>query len=241
MKTINEIRYTNLRLLMHSNGLRPSDLARWLAVSPQSVSQVLNGNRNIGDRLARKVEEAFKKTSGWLDRERAGYTQMEPLQPPEGIDRSVLAWESEDSLGDDFVLVPRLHVQASAGNGAIAWETEEKGQKQAFRKAWIERLGLPVHGLANITAEGSSMAPRIEDGDALTVNLLDTTIASGKVYALMMGDELFVKRLFNIPGGGLRIVSDNIDKSRFPDWDVALEQTESIRIIGRVVVVSGAL
>lgn len=252
MKTINEIRLENARHAMGEANVTATELARRMGAVPQSVFQVLGKNpvRNIGDKFARRIEVALALPLGWLDQERY-QVQGSPVMggraasPQRGVSsvsaRPVLVWDSEDELGGDYALIPRLDVKASAGNGKVIWSVDEKGQRQAFRKAWIERLGIAPDDAATIVAEGSSMAPRIEDGDSLVVNYRDQSIVSGKVYVLTINDELFVKRVFKTPSAGLRIVSDNADKSRYPDWDIGADQLESVHILARVVALSGAI
>lgn len=240
MQTINEIRKENFRVLMNSLGLNASGIARWLGVTPQAVSQVLTGTRNIGDRLARKIEKQFKKAEGWLDREHSLYGDAYDLVNASKPKKQVVATDATETLLDDFVLVPRLMLNPSK-DAAAPWTVEEKGQRQALRAAWTDRLGLQAGNLASLTAEGGGMFPRINDGDTLIVDLKDTSISSGKIYTLMVGEELVVRRAFHIPGGGLRIACDNNDKNRFPDWDVPMDQSATIKTVGRVVALIGAL
>jgi phage repressor protein C with HTH and peptisase S24 domain len=61
-------------------------------------------------------------------------------------------------------------------------------------------------------------------------------VQDGKVYALWYDGGERVKRLFRLPGGGLRIVSDN---TRFPTVEVQPSEIEHVRVIGRVVHRSG--
>jgi phage repressor protein C with HTH and peptisase S24 domain len=80
------------------------------------------------------------------------------------------------------------------------------------------------------------MEPTIHDGDSLLVDTSQTTVQDGKVYALWYDGGERVKRLFRLPGGGLRIVSDN---PRFPTVEVQPSEIEHVRVIGRVVHRSG--
>ncbi|MBB5444620.1 MULTISPECIES: S24 family peptidase [unclassified Paraburkholderia] len=155
--------------------------------------------------------------------------------------RPILAWDDASELGEEYVLIPRLEVKASAGNGRIAWHVDEKGQKQAFRKAWCSRLGIRPEQAATIVAEGSSMEPRVRDGDSLVVDYRATELMSGKVYVLSFQNEVFVKRVFKKPSGGLTIHSDNPDKGTYPDMEIDPSDVEHIEIIALVVAVSGAI
>lgn len=155
--------------------------------------------------------------------------------------RPILAWEDESELGEEYVLIPRLDIKVSAGNGRIVWEVDEKGQKQAFRRSWCDRIGVRAGQAATVVAEGSSMEPRVIDGDSLVVDYKAKQLIDGKVYVLAYQNEVYVKRLFKKPGGGLTIRSDNPDKARYPDMDVPPSDMEHVEIIARVVAVSGAM
>lgn len=155
--------------------------------------------------------------------------------------RPIVAWDREEELGDEYVLIPRLDVKFSAGNGKIIWHVDEKGQRQAFRKAWCARLGINPEHAATIVNDGQSMESRIQDGDSLVVDYKATRIIDGKVYALAYRGELYVKRLFKLPSGGLIVRSDNPDKARFPDINLAPEDMEFVEIVAQVKGVSGGV
>ncbi|HEF4770882.1 XRE family transcriptional regulator [Burkholderia multivorans] len=245
--SITQIRQINLQAVLESTNIRQTELAQRMGISnPSIVNQHVRGTKNIGDKFARRYERALGLPEFSLDRADVSPVhdsaqQQLTSKPPQVNVRPVLAWDSEDELSDEYALVPRLDIKASAGNGKILWHVDEKGQRQAFRRAWLQRLGIDPNHAATIVAEGMSMAPRIEDGDSLVVNYKEHHITSGKVYVLSFAHELFIKRLFRKPTGGVRIVSDNPDKTRYPDWDVEPDDIDNLVVIARVVGVSGAI
>lgn len=66
--TIEETRLINLRALIHESG-SPVEAATLLRMEPSQLSQISGRNptRNIGSRLARRIEAAWNKPKGWLD------------------------------------------------------------------------------------------------------------------------------------------------------------------------------
>lgn len=252
MKPITEVRRLNLIRALDRLGLTQTALAAKMQIgNPSIINQHVRGMKNIGDKFARRYEislslgvydlDSDPDRTGNLTLVNAAPVSAAPVSAAPLSMRPVLAWSSEDELNEDYVLIPRLNVKASAGNGRLVWEIDEKGQKQAFRASWMERLGINPASAATIVADGSSMAPRVEDGDSLVVDYTAREIVSGKVYVLTFSGELFVKRLFRAPHGGVRIISDNSDKSRYPDWEVSPDQLDGLKVIARVVAVSGAL
>jgi phage repressor protein C with HTH and peptisase S24 domain len=179
--------------------------------------------------------------AGTLARAQAGHrdeSQQAAGRPPAYGMAPILAWEHPDDLPEgEFVMIPRLDVHLSAGNGHEQVEIDlVKDNPQAFRSEWIRLMRLKPAKLAAMRAAGDSMEPTIHDGDSLLVDTSQTNVVDGKVYALWYDGGERVKRLFRLPGGGLRIVSDN---ARFPTVEVASGYAEHVRVIGRVVHRSG--
>lgn len=153
----------------------------------------------------------------------------------------ILAWQHETDLPEgEYVMVPRLEVHLSAGNGAGKSQVEidfNEAQPQAFRADWIRQQQLKPKRLAALTARGDSMEPSIFDGDSLLVDTSQTEVIDKKVYALWYEGGERVKRLFRMPGGGLRIKSDN--SAEYPEIILGPDYAGQVRVIGRVVHRSG--
>lgn len=68
MKTSAEIRRENARRLAAEIG-SPADLARRLEMSDSQMGQLIGRNpvRNIGPKIARRIEEVCGRPTGWLD------------------------------------------------------------------------------------------------------------------------------------------------------------------------------
>lgn len=85
MKTCQEIRLENLRLLIEEAGSAAA-LARLTSVPPPYISQLLAGATNqedrggkarvVGDDTARKLERGMGREAGWLDHEHPADAQM---------------------------------------------------------------------------------------------------------------------------------------------------------------------
>jgi phage repressor protein C with HTH and peptisase S24 domain len=170
---------------------------------------------------------------------RASSSVAEPHVGYSSTMQPILAWEHQDDLpAGEFVMIPRLNVHLSAGGGREQVEIEfvEK-QPQAFRADWVRKKRLRPSKLASMVAVGDSMEDRIHDGDAVVVDTSQTEVLDGKVYALWYEGGERIKRLYRLPGGGLRIHSDNV--ARHPEIVLASADVEHVRIIGRVVHVAG--
>jgi len=152
----------------------------------------------------------------------------------------ILSWQHEDELPPgEFVMVPRLdvHLSAGPGNGTTQVEIQfNEQQPQAFRADWVRQQHFKPKKLAAMTASGDSMEPTIHDGDSLLIDTSQTEVVDGRVYALWYDGGERVKRLFRLPGAGLRIESDN---PRHRAIELGPEYLGHVRVIGRAVHRSG--
>ena len=131
-----------------------------------------------------------------------------------------------------LVPVDRHAVAASAGPGALV--NGELGKPYfAFDERWLKALTASKPGnLSIVRVEGDSMAPTLNAGDDILVDLGDCgdRLRDG-IYVLRIDDALIVKRIaLNPLGKRVTVQSDN---PAYPDWpDCSLDE---INCIGRVI------
>lgn len=125
---------------------------------------------------------------------------------------------------------PRL----SAGNGSLVFDHEEIDNSHAFRTSWLKENGYTKNRLKLFKVEGYSMSPTLEDGHVVLVNMDETTIKNGKVYAILVDEEARIKRLFRRSDGAVEIRSDN-QSQQFPIETITADAAKDLKIIGRVV------
>ncbi|WP_433867036.1 S24 family peptidase [Ralstonia wenshanensis] len=152
--------------------------------------------------------------------------------------RPIVTYENLEELPQEStVLITRIDVELSAGNGRETWHIEEK-EPLPFQADYIRTLDAKPKNLVAVKVNGDSMETRLFDKDTVVVDTADTRVpANGGVFALVYAGELLVKRLFRLPDGGLKIVSDNA--TRYAPVDVGPDQIEHVSIIGRVKYRSG--
>lgn len=139
-----------------------------------------------------------------------------------------------------YVFVRRYEAIGGLGAGRFNEQHVEVSGTHAYRLDMIRARGWRPEALAVIEAEGPSMEPTINDGDVVLVNMDESQIVSGKVYAIEdPGHGTRIKRLFKQIDGRVRVVSDNGDKRLYPDD--YLTPDSGARIIGRAVDRSGSL
>ena len=136
----------------------------------------------------------------------------------------------------ELVPVARGAVRASAGPGAVASDAAARPYF-AFDPRWLRALtASSAARLSMIRVEGDSMAPTLDAGDDILVDLDDTgdRLRDG-IYVMRVDDMLLVKRLALHPFG--RKVTIQSDNPAYPDWpDRGLDEFE---LIGRVIWAGG--
>ena len=148
------------------------------------------------------------------------------------VSEAMLGGPPEIAAREGLVAINRTAVRASAGPGAIV--SEEAGRPYfAFDERWLKALtGSPSDKLSIIRVEGDSMAPTLNPGDDILVDLADCEerLRDG-VYVLRIDDALVVKRIALHPiGGRVTVQSDNPAYPDWPDCDLG-----NLNCIGRVI------
>jgi phage repressor protein C with HTH and peptisase S24 domain len=209
---------------------------------------MMNDPRQILERLCKERGEDFAGLSRMLGRNSAYVQQYVRRGVPKrlkederrklaryfSISESLLGGPvEEERLADSgLVAVKRHPVSVSAGPGAVV--TEEAGKPYfGFDERWLKNLtpSEPAN-LSIVRVEGDSMAPTLNSGDDLLVDLGDAAerMRDG-IYVLRIEDVVVVKRVAMKPiGRRFTVQSDN---PAYPDWPDC--GAEDIHCIGRVV------
>ena len=134
-----------------------------------------------------------------------------------------------------YVAIPLYNgVRAAAGGGAIV-EHETPDDALVFKEEWVRiELGARPQDLYLIRVAGDSMEPTLRSGDVILVDRRATRPDREGVYILRMNEMLLVKRLQALPGGVVRVISDNTAFSPF-EIKAADVGGDELAIIGRVV------
>ena len=138
-----------------------------------------------------------------------------------------------DDYHNEFVAIQYVGVRPSMGGGAMVEEAEEhSGRDFHFRRAWIrDRLKAAPSMLRVLAVQGDSMAPTLQDGDTVLVDLTRRAPNPPGMFVLDDGLGLVAKRLEHIPNSdppAVRVISDNGFYSPYE------RSSEEINIIGRI-------
>ena len=202
----------NQKMTEHS--LSQADLIRGTGAGRATVSGWVNGTNNPSAKHLNNLAKTLKTTTSWL---LTGIADMgQNLQ-------SVEVWDDNTPLDDDEVEIPFFKdFSFACGSGSISEAIANETRKLRMSKATLRNLTIAKDNAVAATASGDSMSPTIKDGDTIHIDLGRKNIKDGKIFAVCIGGLFYCKRLYNLPFGGVRIVSDNSDE--FPEIQLTAEQ-----------------
>lgn len=209
---------------MKDLGLQHKDLVAATGASKGTVTNWINGvNNPTGNRLV-QLAQALKTTSSWLltGNSTPEFTQVEP-------------WDSNTPLDDDEVEIPFFKdFSFACGSGSINDFIVNEKRKLRMSKSTLRNLSITKDNAVAATASGDSMSPTIQDGDTIHIDLGRKDIKDGRIFVICLGGLNYAKRLYNLPFGGVRIVSDNSEE--YPEINLTAEEkeTQQFQIIGWV-------
>ena len=209
---------------MKELGLQHKDLVVATGASKGTVTNWISGvNTPTNERLI-KLAQALKTTSSWLltGNSSPEFAQVEP-------------WDSNTPLDNDEVEIPFFKdFSFACGGGSISEAIANETRKLRMSKATLRNLSITKENAVAATAMGDSMSPTIKDGDTIHLDLGRKNIKDGKIFAICIGGLFYCKRLYNLPLGGVRIVSDNAVE--FPELHLSEQERidQQFEIIGWV-------
>lgn len=133
-----------------------------------------------------------------------------------------------------YVALPLYNdVRAAAGHGAVVGH-EHADDALMFKEDWIRfELGARPQDLCLIRVSGDSMEPTLRAGDVILIDVRSCRPDREGIYIMRLDGMLLVKRLQALPGGKLKVSSDN---AAFDSWTVSKTDVGSdLVIVGRVV------
>lgn len=230
---IADIRRRNLQALI---GALPDEypdraaLARKLGVSYAQLNQIIGRTptRGLGEKLARKWEERLGLIRGWLD-----HDHPEPWATP--------AFEVREgapaALTNGHIDIPVYDIRGGMGRGALVPERESVIDSIRVPMSFVRENFPTVSSPTNlrvITGYGDSMKPTFAHGDPLIVDTGVNEMLIDSVYVFTLHDELYVKRIQRLPGGSLKIISDN--REMYDPITLPAEERGAIIVHARVVI-----
>lgn len=201
-----------------------------------------NGQNDYDLADAKKYAKAFKTNHLWL------FTGEVPLSNQDNnATEGVISTELDSEL-DVAGGVPEIDLQAGAsyaGGFNQEFNTVDQDGNFVSRDAIKAYWGIPSPFLKNelhirpgkahiLPVRGDSMEDALFDGDRAIINLDDTDVSQGGIFALLDDNSsLIIKQVEIVRGSGARRIRCTSRNAVYQPFELTLDH-ESVKIIGRV-------
>lgn len=204
--------------------LKQVDLMEATGATKGAVSKWVSGTNVPSSEFMPALSAVLKTSENWLltGNSTPEFTQVEP-------------WDSNTPIDDDEIEIPFFKdFSFACGAGAIGEALLSEKRRLRMSKATLRNKAIDKKNAVATTSSGDSMSPTIKDGDTIHLDLGRKTIKDGKIFAICHGGLFMAKRLYNLPMGGVRIVSDNA--AEYPEIHLSAQEIidQQFEIVGWV-------
>ena len=219
MKTLNQ----RVKELRKAKGMTQAVFAKKIGLTQPTLSFFENG-----DGTTTALPEMARELGMTVEELLTGEEN-----PYKGHVVPVVAWNSQTPLEDDEVAIPFFKdFYVACGNGTIGEALESETRRLRLSKSTLKGQGVEYDKAIAVTSFGNSNDPEIKDRATVYVDLGDTTISDGCVYLIGHDGTYKFKYLYNLPKGGIRVVSKNSDE--YPEERLTAEEIidQNFQILG---------
>jgi phage repressor protein C with HTH and peptisase S24 domain len=221
-----------LKQLREQVGISQRALAEKCGWGASRIGNYESGSRSISLEDADIIAKSLNNTPEFL---LFGNKPTDTSKSNAVVLGNMQVWDSKTPLTEDEVAIPFLSdVRLSAGNGFTCDLEQDNGFRLRFAKSTLRRNNVLPENAVCVSIAGNSMDPVLPDGSTVGINCGDKTLMDGKIFAINHNSELFIKKLYKLPGGGLRIYSFNETEYPAREYTQLEVGEQKITIIGKV-------
>lgn len=214
---------------LKEKNLKQADIARSTGKSTAAVTKWLRGENIPKAENLKAIAKLLEVSDEWLlTGKNLTVLDSQDLQP-------LSEWDETTPIEEDEIEIPFFqNFSFDCGSGSVGEALKAQSQALRISKATLRDLGIEKENAVATGASGNSMKPTIKDGDTIYLDLGRKTIKDGKIFAICHGGLFVAKRLYNLPMGGVRIVSDNT--AEYPEVLLTAEEIkeQEFEVIGWV-------
>lgn len=198
-------------------------------LSQSAYSQLESGKSRTTTKLI-ELASLFGVNTNWLA---TGQGEMSALpQDLQGLlDNTSRPVSTTEIDPNSKIWLPLMDISFSCGDGvSIEYHFEKTKKRLAFDPDFLSSRGIKEQNVRLLYATGDSMEMFIFDGDVFAVDISDTTIRDGQIYAVYFEGEAMLKQIFKEAGGTLILHSLN---PKYRDKVVTEDNGADFKVIGR--------
>lgn len=193
-----------------------------------SLAEALERDSAAGDStpVAHQVSDPSRSHAGGASLD---FSHASTVKRPGEVERH--PFEEPTSAAWEFVLVPSIVMSRDAAGRAVV-TVDQQESKHAIPRAIFDPVGVPLERARILATPDDAMAPTLAAGDLALLDIGDTTVQTGRVYALIVQDEIWIRRLLKTPTG-VTLTADN-KAGPLPDHHLTVAEFQDIHVIGRL-------
>ncbi len=220
----------NFRRALDQKGIKRVEVAKLANVSPQTVNHWLQ--RGVAASKASLIAKMLNVRPDDI-------SQVEFESGKAKLDLLVRETQSkygESSGSEEMHMIPQLDVSVSLGNGNSGGNNSKVIDHWPVEKRMLYKIGVEPVNAVLVLCEGDSMEPTISDGDLVVIDKGASKGPYGGVYAIQSSGGIRIKRINLRLDQKLEIISDNLNKDKYPTECYEAETAdEIIHVLGKVV------
>ena len=225
-RTISQI----LTALMERSGMSQTSLSKATGVGQTTILRIANGDsKDPHHKSVAPLAAYFGITTDQLRGAQPLDIDSLPLRRDDILRRSFEVYGHEDDGQVELPFIKRVGVSGDLRREAV----EFTGETRKILRSDLSRCSVEPAHAAFTRTQGDTMAPVFIDGSVVGINMAATDIVDGKIFAIQISGDIWIKRAYRIPGGGLRLSSydSEVEDMRFtPD----MMRAQQVVVIGKV-------
>lgn len=222
----------NIRLLRLSRGLTISELAVSIESDVGNISRLERAKQGYSDETIRKIADFFKVNVSIFFLPDPQFTDASRDSDIQPTNLTPATLEGKVQGSEVLIEIFLLDIEFSTDSGCYEL-VEKKETVLVFTRDFLCQKGVSIVSARLVRVSGTSMEPRLLDGDIVGINTDDIKIRDGKAYAIRHGDLLQIKFLIEQSDGGILIRSMN--RNEYEDKTLSREERHNtFTVLGRV-------
>ena len=211
--------------LRKQKNISQAELARRSGI-PQSTIAQLETGRNKSTKKIIELAAALDTTPNYLVN---GIEDLSNSPASLGILSS--KYRDLQSRMDKILTISYYDINLSAGISDATWVIREPNEKLPLMEKWFVDRGISISSVKAMFVRGESMEPLLYNKDTILLDITDTEIVDGDVYAIIYKNRLYIREL--------RVYENGIDIiSRHPDYK-PMHVTDStyveFKVLGKMI------
>lgn len=230
---------------MKDVGIRQVDIVEATGATKGAVSKWVAGTNTPKAEFLPALAKVLKTSQNWLltgEQEKLinNFNMQEFMHKHNLSEKDESSFDVHDvqkptvidhETDNGFIWIDIVEANFSCGTGeSIEFHFDVVNGKFPFPPSFFQRKCVDPSSMRIIKAKGDSMSDFIHDGDMVGIDISQTEIIDGEIYAVYFEGEGMIKQIFKEEGGKLSLHSLN---SKYRDREVSELNGLNFRVMGR--------